>query len=84
MSYAADGPLDPPFVEEITTHELDDVLGYKVSITEWSDYTYTLHIFNGLDFIEDGEFTYDPIPDEEHVRTIIEETLEGRADASMQ
>lgn len=90
MSYAADGPLDPKFVDEVTTRELDDVLGYTVNATEWSDDTYTLNIYRlcwdrkSEDVIQDGEITYDSIPSEELIQTIIEETLEERADKTMQ
>jgi hypothetical protein len=84
MSYAADGPLEPNLPEEVSETFLPDVMGYKVLAIEWSDDTCTLHISNGADLIEDGEFAYDSIPDEDLIRTIIEEALEGRADASMQ
>lgn len=89
MSYAADGPLDPPFVDEVTTHELDDVLGYTVNVTEWSDGTYTMYIYRGDEWkseyiIEDGEITYESFPDEDSIRLRIEETLEERADKTMQ
>jgi hypothetical protein len=89
MSYAADGPLEPNLPEEVSETFLPDVLGYRVLATEWSDYTYTLNIYqllsiNDADVIEDGEVTYDSIPDEETIQRIIEETLEGRADRSMQ
>lgn len=89
MSYAADGPLDPPYVEEVQETFLPDVLGYRVLATEWSDDTYTLNIYRlddwkSEDVIEDGEVTYDSIPSEELIRTIIEEKLEERADKTMQ
>jgi hypothetical protein len=89
MNYAADGPLEPNLPEEVSETFLPDVLGYRVLATEWSDYTYTLNIYqllsiNDADVIEDGEVTYDSIPDEETIQRIIEETLEGRADRSMQ
>jgi hypothetical protein len=89
MSYAADGQLEPNLPEEVSETFLPDVLGYRVLAIEWSDDTYTLNIYrlesiNDADVIEDGEVTYDSIPDEKTVRLIIEETLEGRADRSMQ
>ena len=89
MSYAADGPLEPNLPEEVSETFLPDVMGYRVLAIEWSDYTYTLNIYqllsiNDADVIEDGEVTYDSIPDEETIQRIIEETLEGRADRSMQ
>ena len=90
MNYAADGPLEPNFPEEVHQYFLPDVLGYVVLVTEWSDDTYTLNIY-GLcwdrkseDVIEDGEVTYDSVPDEETIQRIIEETLEDRADRSME
>ena len=81
MSYAADGPLDPPFVEEVQEYFLPDVLGYRVLATEWSDKTYTLNIYRlddwkSEDVIEDGEVTYESLPDEDTIRKIIEENLE--------
>ena len=81
MSYAADGPLDPPFVEETAEYFLPDVMGYKVLVTEWSDKTYTLNIYRlddwkSEDVIEDGEVTYESLPDEDTIRKIIEENLE--------
>jgi hypothetical protein len=89
MSYAADGPLDPPSVESISEKFLPDVLGYRILATEWSDETYTLNIYRPTskydeEVIEDGEITYESLPDEETVRLIIEETLEEQADRSMQ
>ena len=89
MSYAADGPLEPNLPEEVSETFLQDVLGYRVLVIEWSDETYTLNIYrlesiNDADIIEDGEITYESFPDEETVRLIIEETLEERADRSMQ
>jgi len=91
MNYAADGPLDPPFmdVNEVTTYELSNILGYTVDITEWSDQTYTMYIYRGDEWkseeiIEDGEITYDSRPDEESITLRIEEVLEERADRSMQ
>ena len=89
MNYAADGPLEPNLPEEVLETFLPDVLGYRVLVIEWSDETYTLNIYrlqsiNDADVIEDGEITYESFPDEETVRLIIEETLEERADRSMQ
>lgn len=89
MSYAADGPLEPNLPEEVSETFLPDVLGYRVLLIEWSDKTYTLSIYrlesiNDADIIEDGEVTYESIPDEDTIRLIIEETLEERADRSMQ
>lgn len=89
MSYAADGPLEPNFPEEVEETFLPDVMGYRVLVIEWSDDTFTLNIYrllsiNDADVIEDGEFTYESFPDEETVRLIIEERLEERADRSMQ
>jgi hypothetical protein len=88
MSYAADGPLEPNFPEEVSETFLQDVMGYRALVIGWSDDTYTLHIYkllslNDVDTIQDGELTYDYFPDEERVRLIIEETLEERADRSM-
>ena len=89
MSYAADGQLEPSWPEEVQETFLPDVLGYRVLATEWSDDTYTLNIYRidewkSEDVIEDGEITYDSIPSEELIRTIIEETIEERADRSME
>ena len=89
MSYAADGPLEPNFPEEVSETFLPEVLGFKVLAIEWSDDTYTLNIYkllslNDADVIQDGEITYDSIPSEELIRTIIEETIEERADRSME
>lgn len=89
MNYAADGPLEPNFPEEVEETFLPDVMGYRVLVCEWSDDTFTLYIYrllsiNDADVIEDGEFTYESFPDEETVRLIIEERLEERADRSMQ
>ena len=88
MNYAADGPLDPPFVEETAEYFLPDVMGYKVLVTEWSDETYTMNIFridewNSENTIEDGEITYESLPDEDSIRLIIEEKIEEQADRSM-
>lgn len=89
MSYAADGPLDPPFVDEVMQVFLPEVMGYKVLLTEWTDGQYTLNIYRlddwgSEDVIEDNEITYESYPDEDTVRLIIEETLEERADKTMQ
>jgi hypothetical protein len=89
MNYAADGPLDPPFVEEVSQTFLPDVLGYRVLATEWSDETYTLNIYRvdewkSEDVIQDGEVTWDWLPDTDKIREIIEETIEEQADRSMQ
>jgi len=89
MNYAADGPLEPNGPEEVQETFLPDVLGYRVLVIEWSDDTYTLNIYrlqslNDADVIQDGEITYDSIPSEELIRTIIEETIEERADRSME
>lgn len=89
MSYAADGPLEPNYPEEVSETFLPNILGYRVLVTQWSDNKYTLNIYklvslNDADVIEDGETTYESIPDEDSIRLIIEETLEERADWSMQ
>ena len=81
MSYAADGPLEPNWPEEVQETFLPDVLGYRVLATEWSDKTYTLNIYRlddwkSEDVIEDGEVTYESLPDEDTIRKIIEENLE--------
>lgn len=83
MSYAVDGQLEPKFVDQVSETFLPDVMGYRVLVTEWSDYTYTLNIYrllslNEADVIEDGEVEYESIPDEETIRQLIEETLEDR------
>jgi hypothetical protein len=88
MSYAADGPLEPNWPEEVQETFLPDVLGYRVLATEWSDDTYTLNIYRidewkSEDVIQDGEVTWDWLPDTDKIREIIEETLEERADRSM-
>ena len=89
MSYAADGPLDPPFVDEVMQVFLPEVMGYKVLLTEWTDGQYTLNIYRlddwkSEDVIEDNEITYESYPDEDTIRLIIEEKLEERADKTMQ
>ena len=89
MSYAADGPLEPNYPEEVSETFLPNILGYRVLVTQWSDNKYTLNIYklvslNDADVIEDGETTYESIPDEDSIRLIIEETLEERAEWSMQ
>lgn len=88
MSYAADGPLDPKFPEEVSETFLQDVMGYRALVIGWSDDTYTLHIYKiitvlDIDTIQDGDVIYDYFPDEEKVRLIIEETLEERFDRSI-
>lgn len=89
MSYAADGPLDPNFVDEVRQEFLPNVMGYRILLTEWTDGQYTLNIYKPLspydeEVIEDGEVSYESIPDENTIQLIIEETLEERADRSMQ
>ena len=89
MSYAADGQLEPKFVDEVRQEFLPDVMGYRVLVTEWSDEKFTLNIYklislNDADVIQDGEVVWDYAPDTEKVREVIEETLEERADWSMQ
>jgi hypothetical protein len=89
MSYAADGQLEPKFVDEVGETFLPDVMGYKVLLTEWTDGNYTLNIYKPLspydeEVIEDGEVAYESIPDEDTIQLIIEQTLEDRADRSMQ
>jgi hypothetical protein len=84
MSYAADRPLEPTFVDEVRQEFLPDVMDYRVLLTEWTDGKYTLNIYKPLspydeELIEDGEVEYESIPDEETIRLIIEETLEGKA-----
>lgn len=86
MSYAADGPLDPPFVEAVQETFLPDVLGYRVLATEWSDDTYTLNIYRlddwkSEDVIEDNEIIYESLPDEDAITLIIEEKLEEQRGA---
>jgi len=86
MSYAADGPLEPNLPEEVSETFLPDVLGYRVLATEWSDDTYTLNIYRlddwkSEDVIQDGEVTWDWLPDTDKIREIIEETLEERTGA---
>lgn len=89
MSYAADGQLEPKFVDEVRQEFLPDVMGYRVLLTEWTDGKYTLNIYKPLspydeEVIEDGEVAYESIPDEEAIQLIIEEVLESKADRSMQ
>lgn len=86
MSYAADGPLEPKIVEEVSQTFFPDVMGYRVLVTQWEDETYTLNIYRTLskhdeEVLEDGEITYESLPDEETVRLIIEEKLEEQADS---
>lgn len=89
MSYAADGQLEPKFVDEVRQEFLPDVMGYRVLATEWTDGQYTLNIYKPLspydeEVIEDGEVSYEFIPDEDTIQLIIEQTLEDKADRSMQ
>ena len=89
MSYEKDGILEPNYPEEVSETFLPDILGYRVLVTQWSDKKYTLNIYkllslNDADVIEDGETAYDSFPNEDDARLIIEETLEERADSSMQ
>jgi len=89
MSYAADGQLEPKFVDEVRQEFLPDVMDYRVLLTEWTDGQYTLNIYKPLspydeEVIEDGEVAYESIPDEDTIRLIIEQTLEDRADRSAQ
>ena len=89
MSYEKDGQLEPKFVDEVRQEFLPDVMGYRVLVTEWSDQKFTLNIYklislNDADVIQDGEVVWDYAPDTEKVREVIEETLEERADWSMQ
>jgi hypothetical protein len=89
MSYAADGQLEPKFVDEVRQEFLPDVMDYSVLLTEWTDGQYTLNIYKPLspydeEVIEDGEVAYESIPDEDTIRLIIEQTLEDRADGSVQ
>ena len=89
MSYAADGQLEPVFVDEVRQEFLPDVMDYRVLLTEWTDGKYTLKIYKPLspydeEVIEDGEVAYESIPDEDTIRLIIEKTLEDRADRSAQ
>jgi hypothetical protein len=89
VSYAADGQLEPKFVDEVRQEFLPDVMGYRVLLTEWTDGKYTLNIYKPLspydeEVIEDGEVAYESIPDEEAIQLIIEEVLESKADRSMQ
>jgi len=81
MNYAADGPLDPPFIEEINEHKLADILGYKIIVTEWADYTYTVNVYRLDEYgveetLEDGETVYESFPEEEDIRALIVEALE--------
>jgi hypothetical protein len=85
MSYAADGQLEPKFVEQVSENFLPDVMGYRVLVTEWSDGKYSLNIYkllslNDADVIQYDEVEYESVPDEDAIRLIIEETLEERAD----
>ena len=89
MSYEKDGQLEPKFVDEVRQEFLPDVMGYRVLVTEWSDEKFTLNIYklislNDEDVIQDGEVVWDYAPDTEKVREVIEETLEERAEWSMQ
>ena len=59
MSYAADGPLEPVFVDEVRQEFLPDVMGYRILLTEWTDGQYTLNIYKPLspydeEVLEDG------------------------------
>ena len=88
MSYAADGQLEPKFIDEVNEYDFPDVMGYKVSIKLWEDGMYTAHIdrvdeYGTSDTIQDGEVDYAFFPDEEEIRTVIEDTLEGRFDRSI-
>lgn len=89
MSVFGYGQSEPKFVDEVGETFLPDVMGYKVLATEWTDGQYTLNIYKPLsphdeEVIEDGEISYEYIPDEETIRLIIEQTLEDRADGGMQ
>lgn len=73
---------EPKFIEEVNEHKLPDVLGYKVIATQWSDYTYSLLVYWTNEYgveevIHDGEIEFDSIPDEDAIKTIIEEALEA-------
>jgi hypothetical protein len=83
MSYAADGPLEPKYVDEIRDYQLPDVLGYKVIATEWSDRMYTLNVYRvGADgveeIIENRDTEFENIPDENDVQELIEQVLADR------
>ena len=89
MSYFGYGQSEPKFVDEVRQEFLPDVMDYRVLLTEWTDGQYTLNIYKPLspydeEVIEDGEVAYESIPDEDTIRLIIEQTLEDRADGSVQ
>lgn len=89
MSVFGYGQSEPKFVDEVGETFLPDVMGYKVLATEWTDGQYTLNIYKPLsphdeEVIEDGEISYEYIPDEETIQLIIEQTLEDRADRGTQ
>jgi hypothetical protein len=72
---------EPKFIEEVNEHKLPDVLGYKVIVTEWSDYSYSLLVYLTNEYgveevLHDGEVVFESMPDEDVVKTIIEEALE--------
>ena len=89
MSYAADGQLEPKFVDEVNEYEYPDHMGYKIMARLWSDGQYTLHIeqetlYGYVDSIEDGEYDYDTKPSVEDVQEKIDEILEERFDRSIE
>ena len=88
MTYISDGSMEPRIVDEVNEYDHPDVMGYKVGIKLWTDGMYTAYIdrideYGTRDTIQDGEVDYASFPDEEEIRTVIEDTLEARFDRSI-
>ena len=77
---------EPKHIDKIMTHRRDPISSYAITITEWSDETYTVLASKptptGLsDIIISSEFSWHEFPSDEEIGQIIEERLAERLEA---
>lgn len=81
--YAAEGKLDPGYPTEIQESDTQEILGYEVTVTEWSDNVWTVSICNNhngkQDYIDDNLIEYYDYPDSSVIENYIRQILEDRA-----
>lgn len=82
----------PPQIELEAEHKRDPIMGFNVTVYEWSDGMYTVDVSdkgdNPLGFVDtiiDGyeDSPEDQFPTDEEIQLRIEETLDERADRAM-
>lgn len=77
---------NPYEIYQVSQETHDDILGYKATVTEWSDSTWTAYIarkeYGVEDVIMDNDTEWGNPPSEDDLAEYINDALEDRYDAA--